>query len=721
MLEYVFSGPERPVCPPTLPAFRGRRRSLQQAPAPTSSRPKSCEPRARTPGLGFLQPSVPAVAPPHKRPSSARAGRFRTSDRAGSATPETRDSNQRGSVDSVEETGTSLENTHVTKKHWLADRPNNFCISADLMMLALQYLPVSCVLPFRRVGASFYNCAQLFLSRDPDFKAALTAHMTQLIHRTDQRVWVAVRARPYYDRDGCCDIYRNRVTLAAQRVGQNDTHFFFDAAFHWTATQNDVWSHLGPNLMRCLCRREHACLLAYGQTGSGKTHTMFGDPCFRESEGLIFRVARSLGAMLRAWDESEPQPVVEISFLEVYNEKVYDLFANGCSCDVVSHREVLDSGDKYHAPTYAAEERAVPVGLTRRRCEPNNFQRALGWILEGCFARTSGQTVLNQRSSRSHAVVTLHILWGHQTSDGGSATKETRLYLVDLAGSERAGQYARNLEQLKEGVNINRSLSTLARVVGSLARGQGDHVPHRDSILTWLLHDAITGRSARAFMIATIHPEHPAETLSTLCYAREYSALRSSLGSRIPKLLADVRRLRGRLAGIHNEFDRACEDFSKRCRGGATWTAQSLQEERMVRAKHGAPKEFRGHSHLIWTDTHWGKRSIGAVGVVQAVEAPEPRLQGEAKDGRRRHFRSQQGAVVDRAVKVSYAGRHGWPAVELWYPEEALADVLPPAELLELVRRAERIEDQLQCKQRQLQEAQEQFVAEQQQWMSEAA
>lgn len=588
-------------------------------------------------------------------------------------------------------------------------------------MLILQYLPALCILPFRRVGICFYNCARLLLSRQPDLKAALKAHMAQIIWRTDQRVWVAVRARPYHDKDGCCDIYRNRVTLAAPRAGEKDTSFFFDAAFGWTSTQNDVWSHLGPNLMRCICRREHACLLAYGQTGSGKTHTMFGDTASRESEGLIFRIVRSLGAVLQGWDETGPQPVVEISFLEVYNEKVYDLFADGSPCEVVSHREVLNSGGKYHAPTYAAEERVVPEGLTRRRCEPQCFESALQWILEGSCARTAGQTVLNQRSSRSHAVVTLHILWGQQVSNGNSTTEETRFYLVDLAGSERAGQYARNLEQLKEGVNINRSLSTLARVVGSLARGQGEHVPHRDSILTWLLHDAITGRSARAFMVATIHPEHPAETLSTLCYAREYSALRSSLGSRIPKLLAEVRRLRNRLAGIHNEFDRACHDFSKKCRGGATWTPQSLQEERIVRAKHSAPKEFHGHPSLLWTNAHWGKRSIGAVGVVQAVEVPEARLSGEAKDGRRRHFRAQQAAAVDQAVKVSYAGRHGWPAVELWYPEGALADVLPPAELLELVRLGERVQEQLQCKQRQLQEAQEQFAAEQQQWMSEAA
>lgn len=71
---------------------------------------------------------------------------------------------------------------------------------------------------------------------------------------------------------------------------------------------------------------------------------------------------------------------------------------------------------------------------------------------------------------------------------------------MDLAGSERSGQYAVNTEQLREGAHINLSLSTLGRVVSALARGQGDHVPSRDSALTWLLTDAITGHKARAFM-----------------------------------------------------------------------------------------------------------------------------------------------------------------------------------------------------------------------------
>merc|ERR1712050_275583 len=98
---------------------------------------------------------------------------------------------------------------------------------------------------------------------------------------------------------------------------------------------------------------------------------------------------------------------------------------------------------------------------------------------------------------------------------------------VDLAGSERAGQYALSAEQLEQGCNINKRLSTMARVIKVLTSGASEHVPYRDSTLTWLLSDAITGRNARAFMVAAVQAQHPAETLSTLRYAQAYSSLQS--------------------------------------------------------------------------------------------------------------------------------------------------------------------------------------------------
>merc|ERR1712187_750995 len=92
-----------------------------------------------------------------------------------------------------------------------------------------------------------------------------------------------------------------------------------------------------------------------------------------------------------------------------------------------------------------------------------------------------------------------------------------------------------------QGCNINKSLSTMARVIKVLTSGAAEHVPYRDSTLTWLLSDAITGAKARAFMIATVHPAHPAETLSTLRYAQQYSSLKSNQ-EEINKLGMDFQR-----------------------------------------------------------------------------------------------------------------------------------------------------------------------------------
>jgi len=342
--------------------------------------------------------------------------------------------------------------------------------------------------------------------------------------------------------------------------------------------------------------------------------------------------------------------------------------------------------------------------------------------------------VLNAQSSRSHALVTLHIRWQPQEADG--VEEERRLYFVDLAGSERAGAYALSAAQLREGVNINKSLSTLARVVGTLARGQGTHVPVRDSVLTLLLSDAITGRTARAFMVATVHPDHPAETLSTLCYAREYSSLRSNLGRELLQATSRVRRAQRLLFGVRADFERACADSTGRLHGMPPWTSETLRDTRIVRTRHGVREDFRRHPCLSWTDAHECKRSIAAVGIVQQeVDGPPPaRERGEPKDGRKRRKRRLAAATAEhqeardgvaaveprfrgRVVQVIYPGRHGRPAQVLWYPAWSLRDVPAPTHLTQLAEKVEELKRSLDAKQEQLAELRRTFMRQQQQWM----
>jgi len=190
----------------------------------------------------------------------------------------------------------------------------------------------------------------------------------------------------------------------------------------------------------------------------------------------------------------------------------------------------------------------------------------------GASTRTVGKTVFNEHSSRSHAIATLHILW----EEGGS---ETRLYLVDLAGSERAGQYALSAEQLQQGVNINKSLSTMARVITVLASGSAEHVPYRDSTLTWLLSDAITGINARTFMVAAINPLHEAETISTLKYAQQYSSLQSNQ-EEINKVGATVRKALFHVQQCKKSLNLALKDTQ--------WTRATLKAQMLLNQRESA-------------------------------------------------------------------------------------------------------------------------------------
>jgi len=241
--------------------------------------------------------------------------------------------------------------------------------------------------------------------------------------------------------------------------------------------------------------------------------------------------------------------------------------------EMTTEREVKRAGSKYNATEYCGKEHVVVKGLSRRRCDLDRLEQQVGdWVNEGASTRTVGKTVFNEHSSRSHAVATIHITW----EEGG---KETRLYLVDLAGSERAGQYALSAEQLKQGVNINKSLSTMARVITVLASGSAEHVPYRDSTLTWLLSDAITGINARTFMIAAINPLHEPETVSTLQYAQQYSSLQSNQ-EEINKVGATVRKS---LAVVQQ-----CKRALKFALKDTQWTRATLKAQMLLHQRENA-------------------------------------------------------------------------------------------------------------------------------------
>ncbi|XP_042236957.1 kinesin-like protein KIF13A isoform X3 [Homarus americanus] len=233
-----------------------------------------------------------------------------------------------------------------------------------------------------------------------------------------------------------------------------------------------------------------------------------------DSKGLIPRLCDTLFERIAANASCQNSHKVEVSFMEIYNEKVHDLL------DPKGSRQTLKVREHNILGPYVDGLSLLAVSA---------YEEIEQLIEEGNKARTVAATNMNSESSRSHAVFTV-VLTQTVTdiASGVSGEKVSKMSLVDLAGSERAVKTGAVGERLKEGSNINKSLTTLGLVISKLAdqavgkgRGKGDNfVPYRDSVLTWLLKDNLGGNS-RTVMVATVSPsaDNFEETLSTLRYA----------------------------------------------------------------------------------------------------------------------------------------------------------------------------------------------------------
>ncbi|XP_067338999.1 kinesin-like protein KIF13B isoform X2 [Channa argus] len=342
-------------------------------------------------------------------------------------------------------------------------------------------------------------------------------------------VKVAVRVRPLNRRERdlktkcVVEMEGNQTVLhpAITNVNKSDPRnqskvFAYDYCF-WSmdesqkdkfAGQDVVFQCLGESLLNNAFMGYNACIFAYGQTGSGKSYTMMGSA---EQPGLIPRLCSSLFSRIVQEAREGESFTVEVSYMEIYNEKVRDLLDPKGSRQVLRVRE-----HKVFGP--------YVDGLSRLAVA--SYKDIESLMSEGNKSRTVAATNMNEESSRSHAV--FNIILTHTLMDLQSGTKGekvSKLSLVDLAGSERAAKTGAAGERLKEGSNINKSLSTLGLVISALAdQGAGSSknkfVPYRDSVLTWLLKDSLGGNS-RTAMVATISPagDNYDETLSTLRYA----------------------------------------------------------------------------------------------------------------------------------------------------------------------------------------------------------
>eukprot|EP01064_Diplonema_japonicum_P035416 TRINITY_DN7665_c0_g1_i2.p1 TRINITY_DN7665_c0_g1~~TRINITY_DN7665_c0_g1_i2.p1 ORF type:complete len:1394 (+),score=352.21 TRINITY_DN7665_c0_g1_i2:37-4218(+) len=347
-------------------------------------------------------------------------------------------------------------------------------------------------------------------------------------------VQVAVRVRPLNE----LELSQNgRVIVGVQgdtvKVKGFDRSFVYDRCLNsGDHTQIDVYNGIGRELTQHALEGFNTCILAYGQTGSGKTHTMMGQHGSEteEGKGVIPRMCNDLFTRLQSQTEQvkTASTKCEVSFFEIYNERVNCLLG----ADVREKLKVRE-----HPVTGPYVE-----GLTKKIV--TSYEDVFPLIAQGNLARTVAETRYNQQSSRSHAVFTIIIT---QTivdvNTGQCIDRVSRVNLVDLAGSERltTGQTSTPNEVVKDGININKSLSTLGRVIHALSErdrpdrkdraslGESSWVAYRDSLLTWLLKENLGGNS-KTVMLACISPSDTQfeETLNTLRYADRVKRIRNN-------------------------------------------------------------------------------------------------------------------------------------------------------------------------------------------------
>ncbi|KAI9837218.1 MAG: hypothetical protein M1819_000292 [Sarea resinae] len=312
---------------------------------------------------------------------------------------------------------------------------------------------------------------------------------------------------------------RSRKIVEEKKFTFDNSFWSHDRSDEHYAHQEDVYNCLGEEYLDHNFEGYHTCIFAYGQTGSGKSYTMMGTP---EEPGLIPRTCEDLFQRIECNSSPNISYSVRVSYFEVYNEHVRDLLIP--RQDPPYYLKLRES------PTegpYVKDLTDVPV---------KNFAEILRFMRTGDANRTTASTKMNDTSSRSHAVFTILLKQIHHDMETDETTERlARIRLVDLAGSERAKATEATGQRLREGSNINKSLTTLGRVIAALAepshgrtsgRKHREVVPYRDSVLTWLLKDSLGGNSKTA-MIACIAPSDYDETLSTLRYADQAKHIRT--------------------------------------------------------------------------------------------------------------------------------------------------------------------------------------------------
>ncbi len=318
-------------------------------------------------------------------------------------------------------------------------------------------------------------------------------------------------------------------TVIIQNGTDRPNRFSFDDVLWWKTSQSETFEVVAAPVCRNALQGFNGTVFAYGQTGSGKTHTMLGpeDRYSAEDSGIAPRAANFFFHAIENSPDVESAEL-RVSFVEVYNGELRDL-----NVDSSAGRQNLRVRQKINGETYVEGlNKQVVTGLSE----------VLKLIVTANSHRTMAATSMNKTSSRSHSIMTFYVKLKKSAESGGHKLF-SKVNFIDLAGSEKVKKTGATGSRLKEAQAINQGLSTLARCIESLVK-QRKSVPFRDSILTWILKDSLTGNTKTTLLVAcSPHCFNREETVTTCRFAQRCKLIKTKVVSNKELSPAQMRSL----------------------------------------------------------------------------------------------------------------------------------------------------------------------------------
>ncbi|XP_061113180.1 kinesin-like protein KIF6 [Conger conger] len=290
--------------------------------------------------------------------------------------------------------------------------------------------------------------------------------------------------------------------------------FRFQKVFDQEAKQEEVFEHIAKPVADNVLGGYNGTIFAYGQTGSGKTFTITGGAERYSDRGII---PRTLSYLYQHFSQdSSKQYSAHISYLEIYNEFGYDLLDPRHEAsrleDLPKVSIMEDEDQNIHLKNLSIQQSA-------------NEEEALNLLFLGDTNRMIAETPMNQASTRSHCIFTVHVC---SREPGSSTLRRSKLHLVDLAGSERVGKTGVGGQLLTEAKYINLSLHYLEQVIIALSEKNRSHIPYRNSMMTSVLRDSLGG-NCMTTMIATVSVDkrNVDESISTCRFAQRVALIKN--------------------------------------------------------------------------------------------------------------------------------------------------------------------------------------------------